>query len=128
MQLEEGYLVGASGAIYPSLEEAIGAAGSGGTVIVRKSGPIELEPIVIAEGQKLSIHAAAGYHPVFISKDSRTTFLRADSPLCLEGLEFKHPFTDVAAEAAPLLHCGKGPVFLANCRFVRPTRESYWDR
>jgi hypothetical protein len=121
--LPEGFLVGNEKIIHGTLNEAIEAARAGDTVIVRKSGGIEIEPISIPAGKALNIRAASGYQPVFLNKSYRTTILQTEAPLCLEGLEFQHPFAEVPGEAEPILRCGAGPVFLANCRFVRSTTE-----
>jgi hypothetical protein len=125
MDLPEGFLIGEEegGRLCATFEEAIKAAAAGGTVIVRKEGEFEIEPVSIPAGKALTIRAAAGYQPIFLARNWRDSILESDGPLCLEGLEFRHPFADVPGEAAPILHCRGAPVFLANCRFVRATAE-----
>jgi hypothetical protein len=94
-------------------------------VIIRRQGEVELGEIVIPPGKALTIRAASGWAPVFVSKSWRTTNVESNAPLCLEGLEFRHPFSVDPANAEPILRCHRAPIFLANCRFLRTTREGH---
>ncbi len=121
--IEQGFLIDGQSQIHDTLEQVIDAANAGNTVIVRKQGELELGELVIPNGKALTIRAAKGFSPVFVAKHWRTTALDVQSPLCLEGLEIRHPFALDPVHAKPILKCQGVPVFLANCRFVRSTRN-----
>ena len=120
----EGFFLSASAdRIFGTLQEALETAGPGDTVIVRKNGEIEIDSIFLPPDLPITIRAASGYQPVFVSKSFRTTNLQTESALCLEGLEFRHPFAEDPGDAVPILLCRSAPVLLANCRFVRSTSK-----
>lgn len=122
-ELPAGFYLLGNEKTFPSLEEAIAAAEGGQTVIIRKSGKLPVTTIDL--GQKsLTIRSGAGYHPILANSDWREAILKSNAPLCLEGLEFQHPHAELPAKAAPILELENGPVFLANCRFVRPTNRT----
>ena len=120
-ELPEGFLLNGEGKLFASLEEAVASAAPGDTVVVRRDGTIELNFLEIGRGMPLRIHAAPGCHPIFTSKSWKTSMIISESPLCLEGLEFRHPFTENPSAAPPVIQVKGGAVFMANCRVIRST-------
>lgn len=118
---EQGYFSTEDGPLYASLAEAVEEAEPGATITVRVNGEVELEPLLIPADKPLTIRAAEGSEPIFVSRNWRDFMIQTESPLCLMGLEFRHPFASIPAEAAPILYSRAPTLHLANCRFVRST-------
>ena len=113
----EGFLVsGQESKVYATLAAAIDAADRGDVVIVRKDGLLDAGRLTNS-GKAITIRAAQGMRPVFESGSEETIF-ESDGPIALEGLEFRHP-AGVPNRTKPVARFVGGPIFIANCKFVR---------
>ena len=119
--LPEGFVLNGEGELFETLEDAVASASPGDTVVVRRDGTVELDSLIIGPDLPLRIQAAANCHPVFTSKSLKTSMISSESPLCLEGLEFRHPFAENPGAVAPMIHVKGGALFMANCRVIRST-------
>jgi len=115
---------------FSTLKEAVGAARSGDTIEVSTDGPFELEPVALGN-KALTIRAASGSHPVFVSQRVAGPVLTTEALLVLEGLEFRAYADDPAFARRPppwarleaIVRSRGAPLFLANCRFQTPFRR-----
>jgi hypothetical protein len=111
---------GRTEAEFATLAEAIGAAGSGDAIEIRRNGPIVVDPIRVPVA--LAVRAADGYRPVIqLSPEgvaSNGAILNTESPLILEGLEFhRRGGPSKATETPYLIQAQRTPLQVAHCRF-----------
>lgn len=116
----KGFLISGREELYTGLTEAIDAATSGDTIVVRGSDEFTVGLTSIRD-KALTIQAEAGSQPVFIANSVRTAILQSDAPLCVEGITFEHPDSISPLGALPQLRTRGAPLFVVNCRFDRPT-------
>jgi hypothetical protein len=117
-------LLGAKNAFerkFDTLAEAVQRASDGDTIEVRGNGPFASSPVDVV-GTALTIRAGDGYRPVLIAEGFRVLpdqlpyFLRSDSRLVLEGLEF-HQF-DTGPIHSRLISVSNGSLYVAHCRLL----------
>ncbi len=96
------------------LREAIERAASGDTIETHYRGSLSM-PSTSIRGKFLTIRAASGAEPRFVSASASDPMLSTDSPLILEGLHLERKRSD--SSQAPLLEIHEAPVFASNCRF-----------
>jgi serine/threonine protein kinase len=113
---------------FPTLTEAVRAAHSGDTIEIKANGPFELEPVTLGD-KALTIRAATGVLPKFISRPEAKSVLTTDAALVLEGLEFQAGESRPAFRPAipgqegSLVRSRGAPLCVANCRFQTPFRR-----
>jgi Protein kinase domain len=103
---------------FDTLPEAVQGANNGDTIEVRGNGPFVIDRIDFK--QALTIRAGTGFRPV-ITDTPQTPgpdggdMLTAHAPLRLEGLELR------CTSRAYTILGGRGPLAVANCRFLIQT-------
>jgi len=126
-------ILGASGkapGAFSTLKEAVGAARSGDTIEVTANGPFELERLALGD-KALTIRAASGVRPVFVSQRRAAQMLTSKALLVLEGLEFRveagetspPPVQPAFPSLGAVVSSTDAPLFVANCRFQTPSQD-----
>jgi serine/threonine protein kinase len=128
-QPQAGFTLGSSGAHFATLADALTAANEGDVIEVHGNGPFLTPPLTVT-GKRITIRAAGGSHPIFLSDNftGRATqnFLQTDADLRLEGLEIRWavPFVSGTSDAEMLARCTirstYGRLILDHCRIISP--------
>jgi serine/threonine protein kinase len=111
------------GAAFTRLEEAIGAAANGDTIVLEGDGPFASRSISL-KGKSLTLKAAAGCRPRIEHVPSKhdaiwEPLFTADRPLVLEGLELCRKGTN-GSQTAHLVYSDDAAVRLVDCRLLAP--------
>ena len=105
-----------------SLVQAVAWAQSGDSIEIRGDGPFAVPPHVLQD-KRLTIRAGTGFRPVLVPSPELKTwqpFFDTNAALVLEGLEFRvngQP-NELPEHQYHYLFKTRGPVHVANCRFV----------
>jgi hypothetical protein len=119
---QSGFFIAGQKQGHRRLPEAVAAANDGDTIEIYGDGPFPTPPVRTA-GKRLTIRAAPGSRPVFLTEaPGRQPFLCADADLQLEGLDVRWTIEvrPSVPEADLLSHCvivsSHGKLMLNHCR------------
>jgi sulfatase modifying factor 1 len=114
--------------------EAVAAAQSGDTIEIRGDGPFVVPTIEIAKNTALTIRAGVGSRPLLeMDLAGKKLFggsfamMKTDSPLVLEGLEFRWLEEEPLQEGLPWRHIirsADAPLHVSHCRFITKNAAS----